>query len=161
MKTHCIKGHLISDVGRDAQGACKACRLERSRLRRQTLKERLNAQQRALYAAKPGVGTAATARWAAAHPDKVRAVRHSRRAKLKGAFVEEVRPLVVFKRDRWICQICHHRVDRTLDGRTDPMGPTLDHIIPLAKGGLHSYANCQLAHRRCNSLKGIQSRNLD
>lgn len=154
MKTHCIKGHLISEVGRSPQGNCLACRLERSRLRRELNRDLLNAQQRALYAAKPGFGTAATARWAAANPDKVKAVRHSRRAKLLGAFVEEVIPAVVFKRDRWICQICHHRVDRALDGRRDPMGPTLDHRIPLAKGGKHSYENCQLAHRRCNSTKG-------
>ena len=28
-----------------------------------------------------------------------------------------------------------------------------DHIIPLAKGGEHSWDNIQLAHRICNSLK--------
>ena len=30
---------------------------------------------------------------------------------------------------------------------------TVDHIIPLSKDGLHAKANCQLAHRLCNSLK--------
>jgi len=34
------------------------------------------------------------------------------------------------------------------------MGATIDHIIPLSKGGLHMMSNCQLAHRRCNSYKG-------
>lgn len=28
--------------------------------------------------------------------------------------------------------------------------PSVDHIIPLARGGVHSWDNVQLAHRRCN-----------
>lgn len=32
--------------------------------------------------------------------------------------------------------------------------PTIDHIIPLSKGGLHSWNNIQLAHLSCNSSKG-------
>ena len=30
---------------------------------------------------------------------------------------------------------------------------TMDHIIPLSKGGGHSYKNIQLAHFGCNSRK--------
>lgn len=31
--------------------------------------------------------------------------------------------------------------------------PSIDHIVPLAKGGKHEWANIQLACRRCNTIK--------
>lgn len=34
------------------------------------------------------------------------------------------------------------------------MCPSLDHVIPMSKGGAHSYANTQLAHWLCNVTKG-------
>lgn len=30
----------------------------------------------------------------------------------------------------------------------------VDHRIPLSKGGMHGYANCQPAHPKCNLSKG-------
>lgn len=36
-------------------------------------------------------------------------------------------------------------------------GPfTLDHVVPLARGGEHSYRNVKLAHPLCNSRKGAK-----
>ena len=31
---------------------------------------------------------------------------------------------------------------------------TIDHIVPLSKGGRHEYANVQPAHSLCNHVKG-------
>lgn len=31
--------------------------------------------------------------------------------------------------------------------------PSIDHVVPIASGGLHSWDNVRLAHRRCNYLK--------
>lgn len=31
--------------------------------------------------------------------------------------------------------------------------PSIDHIKPISRGGLHSWENIQLAHRRCNYIK--------
>lgn len=31
---------------------------------------------------------------------------------------------------------------------------TIDHIVPISKGGLTAIENCQLAHRNCNLSKG-------
>ncbi len=54
-----------------------------------------------------------------------------------------------------ICGICGQPVDKTLK-YPDPMSPTVDHIIPCAKGGSDELDNLQLAHRRCNRLKSDQ-----
>ena len=31
--------------------------------------------------------------------------------------------------------------------------PSIDHIIPVSRGGTHTWDNVQLAHRYCNSIK--------
>lgn len=58
-------------------------------------------------------------------------------------------------RDGDICQICGLPVDDTdiSNGHARSMYPTLDHIIPLSKGGSHTWDNVQLAHMRCNAGK--------
>lgn len=63
------------------------------------------------------------------------------------------------KRDGDICQICGERVDWFDKIRTEKtvicgdMYPSIDHIYPISKGGVHSWDNVQLAHRKCNTLK--------
>lgn len=66
--------------------------------------------------------------------------------------VETINDAVVFERDEWICKICNKPVDSRLDW-PDPLSPSLDHIVPVSKGGLHEYGNVQLAHLGCNSRK--------
>ena len=52
-----------------------------------------------------------------------------------------------------ICAICGKPVDFSLKF-PDPMSPTVDHIIPIAKGGHPSdLQNLQLAHLSCNRGK--------
>lgn len=52
-----------------------------------------------------------------------------------------------------VCGICGKPVDKTLK-YPDPMSPTVDHIIPVAKhGDPVSLDNLQLAHRYCNRMK--------
>jgi 5-methylcytosine-specific restriction endonuclease McrA len=52
------------------------------------------------------------------------------------------------------CWICGHHIDLTLDARS-AWSFTLDHMIPLSKGGdLLDPANARSAHRRCNSARG-------
>ena len=79
-----------------------------------------------------------------------------RRNRLKEAFVENVDPMEVFERNNWICQLCNHPVSKIRDKRFIDIA-SLDHIIPLSKGGEHSYANTQLAHLSCNIRKGNRS----
>lgn len=68
------------------------------------------------------------------------------------AVVEVFDELEIFERDGWVCQWCHEPVDPSLKGR-HPMMKSLDHIVPLVRGGEHSRANTQLVHFRCNSAK--------
>ena len=52
-----------------------------------------------------------------------------------------------------VCGICGKPVDFSLK-YPHPLSPTIDHIIPLAKGGHPSdLANLQLAHFCCNRQK--------
>lgn len=52
-----------------------------------------------------------------------------------------------------VCGICGKPVDFSLK-YPHPLSPTIDHIIPLAKGGHPSdIDNLQLAHRCCNRQK--------
>jgi 5-methylcytosine-specific restriction endonuclease McrA len=55
-------------------------------------------------------------------------------------------------RDNHICHICGDQVDMSLP-RTSKLGATLDHVIPISKGGLDSLDNLKLAHWICNIRK--------
>lgn len=65
----------------------------------------------------------------------------------------------LYKRDKGVCQICGITCDwedKTEINRTFIAGktyPSIDHKIPLAKGGQHTWENVQLLCRGCNSIK--------
>lgn len=81
-------------------------------------------------------------------PDIARMKDSKKRARKAAAFIEHVDVVVLFKRDRGCCGICGGRVKRS--------ERSIDHIVPLASGGEHSYKNTQLAHFRCNASKGAR-----
>jgi 5-methylcytosine-specific restriction endonuclease McrA len=76
-----------------------------------------------------------------------------KRYQQKIASGEKLSPFEIFERDDWTCQVCGLWVDRDASVPA-PLSPTLDHRIPLSKGGLHTPGNVQLAHFHCNSIKG-------
>ena len=56
-------------------------------------------------------------------------------------------------RTQTVCGICGAPVDLTKKS-PDPLSPTIDHIIPVSRGGHPSdLSNLQLAHRWCNREK--------
>lgn len=59
------------------------------------------------------------------------------------------------------CWICQGWVDQALP-REDPMSRTVDHVVPVARGGpaIPDRAGVRLAHRRCNSARGDQPERL-
>lgn len=85
-------------------------------------------------------------RWRSENQDKRHANHQARRAMKKSAFVERVYRSKLFARDQGLCGICGEAVD--------PSDYHVDHIVPIVHGGEHSYANTQIAHPRCNIVKG-------
>lgn len=66
---------------------------------------------------------------------------------------EVVKPLAVFERDQWICQVCGEVAPKELRGTYDKCAPELGHIIPHALGGSYTLDNLQCEHRKCNLQK--------
>ena len=87
----------------------------------------------------------------------------SRKARNSGGKGTRTRPLLSFisiaERDHWTCGICRGPVNpRRIF--PDPLAGSLDHIVPLSKGGSdEDPANVQLAHFRCNWSKGNRPAN--
>lgn len=78
--------------------------------------------------------------------EKRRSEKHAREAKLRGVERETVLLSVLIERDGARCQIC---------GRTQGADEwTVDHVLPVSRGGAHTYVNCRLAHRSCNTRRG-------
>lgn len=53
------------------------------------------------------------------------------------------------------CGICGHALDREVC-YPDPMSKSLDHIVPLSRGGAHEQSNLQWAHLFCDVSKGAR-----
>lgn len=75
-----------------------------------------------------------------------------KRAKKYGVEVENINIKEVFERDEWVCGICNEKVDKNIP-YPNSQSASLDHVIPMSKGGGHTYDNVQLSHLRCNLRK--------
>lgn len=80
-----------------------------------------------------------------------------RRAVERGAQADRIDPIRVFERDGWRCHLCGCETPRHLRGTCEPRAPELDHIVPLASGGQHTWGNVACACRRCNGAKGAKA----
>lgn len=67
---------------------------------------------------------------------------------------------VLYERDEGLCYLCdelcnYEDHERTVEGYyiAGASHPSIDHVIPISKGGLHAWNNVKLAHHRCNTLK--------
>lgn len=79
-------------------------------------------------------------------PEPARQQSWRSRMRRLAAWVEDVDRRTVYERDNGVCGLCG-RAD------VDPCDFHVDHIIPISRGGEHSYANVQLAHPACNLRK--------
>jgi hypothetical protein len=59
----------------------------------------------------------------------------------------------IAERDGCRCHICHRKVDLKLSGQAK-WGPTIEHIVPVSRGGTNDHGNLALAHRYCNTARG-------
>jgi 5-methylcytosine-specific restriction endonuclease McrA len=88
-------------------------------------------------------------RWAAKHPEKAKANQRRQTTRYamrkRAVFIEDIEPYEVLNRSRGICGICGLPVDAE--------DFQVDHIVPLARGGVHGYENVHAAHPFCNASK--------
>lgn len=93
--------------------------------------------------------------------ERVRAKAHSlkrickarRRALERGLHADRIDPIKVFDRDKWRCHMCGIKTPKELRGSYDDKAPELDHVVPLAAGGTHTWGNVRCSCRRCNRIK--------
>lgn len=97
-------------------------------------------------------GSHYSAVWRSENPDKHAMNNHRYRARRRGAYVEPVDRVVVLERDGWRCGICGKRIPKHAK-YPDPESASIDHVVPLSKGGTHEMKNVQAAHLICNALK--------
>lgn len=93
-----------------------------------------------------------TRRWREAHPELVTEQIRARRAAIREGSLDQE---TLDRMWTGVCGICDELMDRDLLW-PDPLSKSVDHIIPLARGGIHSLTNCQWAHLICNMRKGAR-----
>lgn len=87
--------------------------------------------------------------------------KQNRRAEMLGVLVDrDINLETLRRRDNNVCWICGKETDptdyKTING-TIIVGesyPSIDHLLPLARGGKHEWGNVGLAHKGCNSQRG-------
>jgi hypothetical protein len=93
--------------------------------------------------------------WKRTHRDAVRDSGHRRRAKARGNEAEWIDAVLLWHRDEGLCWICSRPVDPNLT-YPDMMSKSIDHVIPIARGGGHVWTNVAIAHLRCNVAKSAK-----
>jgi 5-methylcytosine-specific restriction endonuclease McrA len=140
---------------------CKLCNIEKVAIWQKTNKERVlensrkqyhkdieksrknrAARVRKWYAAHPEKGRTAAANWKKANRGRATAYENARRARKKQAGIYLILPKEI---ERILSSNCKHC------GTRDNI--SIDHIIPLARGGRHSVGNLQPLCINCNSSK--------
>lgn len=81
------------------------------------------------------------------------ASQHKRRASLRSAEYESFDIRSIYERDGWVCGLCGEGISQDRQ-YPDPLSVSLDHIIPISRGGSHTKENVQAAHLVCNIKKG-------
>lgn len=90
---------------------------------------------------------AAARAWARRNPEKALENTNRRRARLANApAIEMIDRNYIIDRDGCRCHICGKKVRRSQ--------VTLDHLVPLSRGGGHTALNLRVAHLSCNSRRG-------
>jgi len=92
---------------------------------------------------------AAVVDWLKRNPGKSAQYTENYRAKKIAAWVEDVEfSAVLMEHGSW-CYLCESPIHADQDIH-------LDHVVPLSRGGEHSYANVRPTHSTCNLIKSNQ-----
>ena len=112
--------------------------------------EKRRTYSKAWREAYPDKARAAVAAWAKAHPEQDRArVKRHRARKMQA-------PMNDFTAAQWQAMKEHYKHCCVYCGKKQQR-LTQDHIVPLIKGGPHTYNNIVPACRSCNSKKGTRA----
>ena len=76
--------------------------------------------------------------------------------RLNGEVHEDISIERLIKRDESKCYLCGDKVYKTKDSNHNYY-PCIEHVIPIIKGGTHTWDNVKLAHRICNNHKGTMT----
>lgn len=68
---------------------------------------------------------------------------------------DEIDALTLFELHGWICWVCKQPINKYLR-LPNYWAATIEHIVPLCKGGTHTWDNCAPSHAICNFMKGDQ-----
>lgn len=85
--------------------------------------------------------------------DRERQAEYKRKARKRAVAYEDIDRGKVFESSGYICGLCGGHIDINIKWPEQGFA-TLDHIVPLSKGGSHTYDNLQPAHLLCNTSKG-------
>lgn len=160
---------------------CKRCIADRSKARYAANPEKYRARQRQWAQANPDYVKAMndkfsaiysadeehrararerTKEWQAANPEHSRELKRRgqarRRARIRGAGVEPYAEHEIFERDGWTCQLCGDQIDPAIDSPYHPERRSIDHVLPIAKGGADTPENVQATHLGCNWRKNAR-----
>lgn len=87
--------------------------------------------------------------------------RKDRRINKANTIDKDITLTKLFKRDNGKCYLCGTDCDwnnKILDGNGNTIignnYPTIEHVKPLANGGMHAWSNVKLACFKCNTMKG-------
>jgi 5-methylcytosine-specific restriction endonuclease McrA len=149
---------------------CKTCKAAYLKGYHAENKKKHNAGSRAEYATRMGTQEGRDkerdriAQWRADHPEAWKAARSkaqksargkataalskkTRRAREEGTRTGTISVKGVYLRYGMRCSICDKPIELQVEA-------TIDHVVPLARGGTHTEDNLRPAHRRCNAWKG-------
>ena len=92
--------------------------------------------------------------------NRIKEVKRRRKLKSNGNINWNISLKQLYERDKGICYICNKKTDiNDYEIRNDGTFiagdnyPSIDHVIPVNKGGTHTWDNVRLAHRHCNIIK--------
>lgn len=106
--------------------------------------DQVRAQHRRYYQANKEKRKRESAEWSRANPEKKKVTRANRRARKSGDRLTPGLAAKLYALQRGRCACCGLPLGAEYD---------LDHVMPLALGGLNRDENIQLLRRACNNLK--------
>lgn len=151
---------------------CKECESTWQREHYGLTRERRSAQAKAWYEANRDRRAQVRRAWYEANKEKAYADHRRRVAADPEAYTEYQRVRRARVREASIgavdldslwtgfCGICGDGIDRDLL-HPDPLSKSIDHIVPISRGGAHAQWNLQWTHLACNVRKGASLPDLD